>query len=105
MAQPLSLNEFMKAFCYGDPEVKSSGAVTHRGSSAYLDGYQIGSRVPAGCYEASAWRDGHHRFVWLNDDERYTITYCEGDVIVVVCPDVHSYADEFREASVFYQTH
>jgi hypothetical protein len=105
MAKRLTLQEFMRSFCDGRSREKDNRATICDGDSAGRDVYGVGALVPAGCREVEEWEDGRFRSVWVNDSEHYTITYCEGDIFVVVCPDAESYAAEIAEATEFYRDH
>lgn len=105
MTQRLTLQEFMTKFCDGRTREKDNRATIHDGTSAGRDVYWVDALVPVGCREVEAWRDSRYRFVWVNDSEFYTITYCEGDIFTVTCPDADSYDAEIAEASAFYRDH
>ncbi len=103
MTKRLTLTGFMRAFCNGRTRDNDNRAIIHDGDSAGKDVFDVGALVPKGCREVEEWADGHFRSVWVNDSEHYTITYCEGDIYIVICPDAESYAAEIAEATEFYR--
>jgi hypothetical protein len=105
MQMPLSLEDFKRAFCYGDTRTNERGAVVHPGTSAGKDVCGIARYIPDGCREVKEWEDGPFRSVWVNDTKRYTITYCEGDVYLVTCETPEIYDAEIAHAATFYATH
>lgn len=40
--------------------------------------------------------------VWVNRRLMQTLTYCEGDLILVTCPDARHYNDEITDACRYY---
>lgn len=49
------------------------------------------------------WGDEPYRSVWINPKELTVYTYCEGDLIKVICDDRVAFLDELREANEFYK--
>ena len=41
----------------------------------------------------------------LDTNKRATVTYCEGDLIIVICPDDESFGKEIDHATEFYARH
>ncbi len=49
------------------------------------------------------WTQEPNRKVWINPKRLTTFTYCEGDLIKVICDDRKAFVDELREANEFYK--
>ena len=49
------------------------------------------------------WGDEPYRSVWINPQRLTTFTYCEGDLIKIICDDRVAFLDELREANEFYK--
>lgn len=60
------------------------------------------------CASDKGWRqydtdqDAHYFGVWVHLESRQTITYAEGDVIVVSCPTRESFRAELEDAERVY---
>lgn len=60
------------------------------------------------CNEKQGWKqwdtdqDAAYFGVWVHPDKRHILTYCEGDVFLVKCPDQESFRDELKTMSDFY---
>ena len=55
--------------------------------------------------EIQEFRSAWYRAVWVAPDLRSIVTYCEGDVILVMYPTRKDYDNAFAEALEFYSTH
>jgi hypothetical protein len=83
--------------------------VNERGNTLY-DGHTLGDAykieqliAPHGFFEQAAWRDGYYRSVWTHPTLFSVITFCEGDLDIVICPDEEHYSDETGNAATFYR--
>ena len=47
-------------------------------------------------------QDAHYFGAWVNKQKRLTLTYCEGDWTLVVCPDADHYNAEVSDMIRFY---
>jgi hypothetical protein len=47
-------------------------------------------------------QDASYFGVWVNEDERRTLTYAEGDITEVYCPTQESFEAELKEMAEFY---
>lgn len=56
-----------------------------------------------GWFWIERWGQEPYRSVWINPQKLSTFTYCEGDLIKVICDDRKAFLDELREANVFYK--
>lgn len=97
--RPGSLREFLRGYCLTVEE--RPGCRVYRGTTGFL-GPLYDRNLPPGFEEVEEWGDGQYRRVWKSDADRAIVTYCEGDVIVVVCADDAAYQDEIRRAAEFY---
>jgi hypothetical protein len=59
--------------------------------------------IPAGFEEQGHWGDGQFRTVWINDKDLSTITYCEGDIIVMQYATQAAYNIAIVKAAEFYE--
>jgi hypothetical protein len=93
------MDEFLKAYCN-----KSS---TDEHGCKRSDGLTMSHggdlEIPTGFKEQGHWGDGQFRTVWINDKDLSTITYCEGDIIVMQHPTQASYDREIVKAAEFYK--
>ena len=60
--------------------------------------------IPEGFCEREEWAD-QFRAVYVDANKRATVTYCEGDLIIVICPDDESFGKELDHATEFYARH
>lgn len=49
------------------------------------------------------WGLEPYRSVWINPKELTTFTYCEGDLIKVICDDQAAFLDELRDNNEYYK--
>lgn len=95
----ITMDEFLKAYCdkssTDEHGCKRSDGLTVA-HSAYIE-------VPNGFEEQPQWKDGGFRTVWINNNELSTITYCEGDIIVMQHKTQASYDREIVKAAEFYK--
>lgn len=56
-----------------------------------------------GWQSVGRWGQEPARSVWINPKKLTTYTYCEGDLIKVICDNQDAFLDELREANEFYQ--
>jgi hypothetical protein len=49
-----------------------------------------------------AWCDAY-RHVWISVSLRATLTYCEGDLILLIAPESESFYNELASSSRFYK--
>ena len=47
-------------------------------------------------------QDAHYFGVWINQEKRMTVTYCEGDLIIVECPSAIHFNMEIADMIRFY---
>lgn len=59
----------------------------------------------AGAVEVDEWADWPYRRVWRVDGELALVTYCEGDVSVVIARSPEGYEALRESAQAFYATH
>lgn len=84
-------------------------AVNDRGNSVYrgFDGSAERSRYVYDV-ELSDWaqydteQDAHYFGVWVNKKDMMILTYAEGDVTLVTCPDIQAYNAEIEYMNSFY---
>jgi hypothetical protein len=101
------LDKLIDLYCVSSEDKESTGCKIYRGSINTASGcdaacYRLGQKMPDSFYEVEGWSDGYYRNVWVSDDLRSVLTFCEGDVIIAVCPDDDSYVAEIRHAHRFY---
>ncbi len=48
-------------------------------------------------------QDAHYFGMWVNREERLTVTYSEGDLTLVDCPSAESFKAEMDDAESFYK--
>lgn len=102
-----TLGEFIQIFC-NRSEKKDEHRMIHRGSVLRLDIYrsddsEARKRIPYYFKEIYEWNDASFRTVWASCWDKAIITYCEGDISVVVCDSDEAYNQEYREAHEFYK--
>ena len=51
------------------------------------------------------WGDDCYREVWACPKKQSILTYCEGDLTLVVCDTAEEYEAEYARAEQFYQQH
>lgn len=101
----MTLAEFKQAFIVSEtPEINDRGAQVWRGHSLG-DVYYVGSHIPTTFHEREAFRDGRFRSVWISTTHLATITYCEGDICLVLCEEVWIFGREIAHAEAFYKEH
>jgi hypothetical protein len=101
----LDLDTFIATFTDNKPDtMPEPHGVVYRGSSVAL-GMSYWRWLPEGFHERLDWRDGHFREVYVNDQLRSIITYCEGDISVSRHSTDQSYWDETIRSAEFYRTH
>ncbi len=49
------------------------------------------------------WGSEPHRAIWINPRKLTTYTYCEGDLMRVICDNQVAFLDELRETNDFYK--
>lgn len=105
-----SIKVFADRFLSGGAKAEPTRK-TPRGGDLY-EGFTLANLNEVGAYvlcecpgftEREAWRDGQYLAVWTNGDVGMTITYCEGDIHVVVCHTHEVYMDELAHAERFYK--
>jgi hypothetical protein len=94
----MNMDDFLKAYC--DKSETQDGCKRSQGLTMSPD-----IEVPAGFEEMVHWKDHHFRTVWINDKDLATITFCEGDIIVMQHSNQASYDREIVAAAEFYKTH
>lgn len=98
--------EFKRAFIVSEtPEINDRGAQVWRGNSSGMDVYYVDRHIPTTFHEREAFRDGRFRSVWVSNLDRATITYCEGDITLVLCEDKATFDLEIAHAEAFYKEH
>ena len=102
----MTLKDFKRAFITIEgPSTNDRGAQVFRGYSRANDVLGFSRCVPQGFREVEEWQDGRFRAVWVDDEIRHTITYCEGDIILVSCETQEIYDAEIAHAAAFYADH
>lgn len=95
------MNEFLKAHCHKISSTDEYGCKRSDGSTMIaLETFEI----PPGFKEQEHW-NSQSRTVWINDRTLSTITYCEGDIIVMQHSTQASYNKEIVKAAEYYKTH
>jgi len=97
----MNMDEFLKAYCTKS-RIQDDGCKRSQGLTIAMC---EDLTVPEGFKENINFRDHHFRRVWLNDKELITITYCEGDIIVMQHSNQASYNREIVSSAEFYKTH
>jgi hypothetical protein len=64
--------------------------------------YTLGERLPADARTVEEWDDYPYRVVWRVPSERAHVTYCEGDVSVLIARSDEDFAAIERSADRFY---
>jgi hypothetical protein len=95
----ITIDEFLKAYCNEDETNEDSCKRSQGLTMSHSDDIE----VPAGFEEVPHWADHHFRTVWINDKDLSTITYCEGDIIVMQHSTQASYDREIVKAAEFYE--
>lgn len=95
----MNMDDFLKAYCTNS-EIQATGCKRSQGLAMSPD-----IEVPEGFEEVAHWKDHHFRSVWINGKDLSTITYCEGDIIVMQHTTQASYDREIVTATEFYKTH
>jgi hypothetical protein len=93
------MDEFLRAYCNKD-ETNKEGCKRSQGLTMSHSG---DLEIPTGFKEQVHWGDGQFRTVWINDKDLTTITYCEGDIIVMQHHTQASYDREIVKAAEFYE--
>ncbi len=100
----MTLNDLIQHYCISvetEDRVPAGPYTVYRGLTLYA--YSIERHIPDGFVERKDWADGGLRRVWLSRDDLSVITYCEGSVIVVVCPDWLTFGQEVARQEWFYK--
>lgn len=83
--------------------------VNERGNTVYKDflsrdRYLFDDRLcPAGYKPFDTADDAWYFGMWVNPDQLCTVTYCEGDIYVVICPDKDHYNAEIADSIQYYE--
>lgn len=85
-----------------DTSEAREGAMVSRGLLVYGPEL-VEAYLPAGAYPVDGWCDGQARLVWCDDPGLSVVTYCEGDVEVVVCESRAAYLDELTRQERYYR--
>lgn len=88
-----------------DVTINSRGNVVERSHSAYHDRYAYDfdfCRPSFGWQQFDTDQDASYFGAWVNKRMLKTLTYAEGDLIVVTCPDPHHYNLEIMDMCRFY---
>lgn len=104
MSRAVSLENFIK--CY----------ITEGADASFVDGCRSMTGVSCGreadeifTVKGAAfmedWADGPYRHVWVHNEERAIITYCEGDISVQVYETQAAYDLAVFKSHQFYATH
>lgn len=103
MSRPLCLTDLHRVFTHEQrPYPLPSGTVLlHRGLTLQ-DAHTFSAWLDGDCIEEPTWADHEFRRVWVHYGERYTVTYCEGDIEIVVCPDAATWGDWLNHSATFY---
>ncbi|MGO9110711.1 MAG: hypothetical protein ACLP9L_15935 [Thermoguttaceae bacterium] len=82
---------------------QQGNTVIHRNRSAdrYLFDFDDDFRA-AGWLQFDTDQDAWYYGVWVNPKTLRTLSYCEGDVYLVICPDVEHYNAEIKAACEFH---
>ena len=54
-------------------------------------------------HEEDAWGDYPYRRVWVNLGERQVLTYCEGDLTMMLSKSAEDFYGELQDTSTFYK--
>lgn len=82
-----------------------SGSGTSPSISTFGEGeHRVERALPAGFADVEAWSDGY-RSVWISLPLLAEVTYVEGDVSVVICPNAEAWALELWRSAEFYRPH
>jgi hypothetical protein len=71
-----------------------------RGEDRYV--YDFKHLTPPDWKQFDTHQDASYFGMWVNVEKLMTFTYCEGDRILVVCPDVDHLRAELQDAAQFY---
>ncbi len=84
---------------------QQEGATAHRGSATASE-YSAARDFPEP--EGMQWREEwstRHRGVWTSARLLSSVTYCEGDVIVMLYDTPEAFAEDMRTSADFYREH
>jgi hypothetical protein len=103
-----TLNDLNKAI--GPEGYKKEVTKTRSGNEMHLWFMLYGSRYP---FDEVLCRDGWIQFntdqdasyfgVWVHYAKQQTVTYCEGDISLVICKTPEEYDQEIKEMESFYE--
>ena len=100
------LAEFINDMFKDSPEETNARGNMIKRSFLRLDRLQIDwaeDRVPNGWKQFDTDQDASYFGVWVNPETFQTLTYAEGDLTLVTCPDKEHYNAEIRDAIEFYE--
>jgi len=96
----MNIDDFLKAYC-----TDSKTRVGTTRSAGFTMSISPEIEVPEGFMEVVRWSDKQFRRVWVNPSERSTITYCEGDIIVMQHSTPALYGKEISDSELYYETY
>lgn len=88
-----------------DRSINERGNLVIRKHSIYEDRYTYDFKI---CTPDKGWeqfdtdQDAWYFGVWVNRERLMTVTYAEGDEVVVLCKDAEHYNAELKDACEFY---
>lgn len=103
----MSLQAFVNRFILEEC-ISMGGFVNPRGNKE-LSGFTmrpveaVAAAIPDTFKEVSECSEAPYRMVWTSEGDRAIITYCEGDVSVILALDDEHYKAEFAAHNAFYK--
>lgn len=66
---------------------------------------RVSNALPESAEEVEEWASWPYRIVWRIRDERAHVTYCEGDVSLLIARSDEDFEAIGRSASAYYEAH
>lgn len=98
---PRTLEHFIKLYGSGGEEHPTPEKTILHGFNWSNDAYTL--PIPKGFDDVEEWNQAPYRYVWVNPEARATITYCEGDVTIVLLASQEAYDAEIEDARRCYE--
>jgi hypothetical protein len=98
----LAILEWQMAAGEYEPEINSRGNIIERSFNGQTDRYHFDFDVCKSWKQFDTKQDASYFGVWVNIEKRQTLTYCEGDITLVICPTIESFRAELEDLEKFY---
>lgn len=104
MTNKPALDQVIRTFML-ETEQRERGTL-YSGNSAFQESATIDrllTQAHPTWVEQANWRDGWYRVVWVNEADRAVLSYAEGDMSMMVCPDEERFQAELEHNASFYE--